>query len=41
MRGGVYVETNTDLGAARDKVQALQHSDFGLLLYRQVLRQPV
>jgi hypothetical protein len=37
-RGGFYVETATDLGAARDEVPALQHHDPDLLLYRKVFR---
>jgi hypothetical protein len=37
-RGGFYVEAAADLGAAWDKVPALQHHDADLLLYRKVLR---
>ena len=31
------MDTTTDLGAARNKVPAQQHSGFDLLLYRQVV----
>ena len=37
MRGGFYVETTADLGAARHKVPALQHHDADLLLCREIL----
>jgi len=37
-RGGFYVETATDLGAARDEVPTVQHHDSDLLLYRKVFR---
>jgi hypothetical protein len=37
-RGGLYVEAAIDLGAARDEVPTVQHHDYDLLLYREVLR---
>ena len=37
-RGGFYVETATDLEAARDEVPAVQHHDPDLLLSREIFR---